>query len=421
MRKRHLIAAAAMAVLVCGNTGISPVFASSSATQGVTATTIRVGIPYVDVGAGPLRALGVNMDWGSVPDAFNALIHNINAHGGINGRKIVPYIVAVNPVGTAPAATACTQLTEDDSVFAVLAPLDATCYLQHNVPVVASIYPAGHSKTVAQDFTFTPPAAAYDPLELSVFAKQGVFKHKKVALFGGGLGDESELASVKSDLATLHVPVATTAVDTAPQGDEAAINAQMGPITQRFQSQGVNEVVAVGTGAAVWPGGLSAIQSSYNPPWVATNEDDFNGAVGSGDNPVYLSDVVTSNSLTPPKEAWDGAGTQQCVHMVRKAYPSDQIRAYNATLPASKATWTSVEIACPAVALFADIAKAAGKNLTVASFVHSGYGLRNLVLPASEAAISFGPKRPYALGAVYMVHYDAASKSVVYDNVSATR
>ncbi len=419
-KRNQLVAAAGTAVLLCGITWISPASASSNTTQGVTATTIRVGIPYVDVGAAPLRALGVSMNWGSVPDAFDALIHDINTHGGINGRRIVPYIVAVNPVGTAPAATACTQLTEDDSVFAVIAPLDATCYLQHNVPVVGSIYPAGHSSTQAQDFTSTPPASAYDPLELSVFAKQGVFKHKKVALFGGGLGDESELASVKSDLAKLRVPVVTTAVDTAPQGDAAAGNAQMGPTAQRFQSEGINEVVAVGTGAAVWPEGLSAIQSTYNPSWVATNEDDFNGAVGSEDNPAYLSNVVTSNSLTPPKATWDNAGTQKCAHVIKKAYPSDAIRAYKATLPASEATWTSVEIACPAVALFDDIAKAAGRSLTVSAFVHAGYGLRNQVLPGANTPVSFGPDRPYELEPVYMVHYDAASKAVVYDDTSAT-
>jgi hypothetical protein len=360
------------------------------------------------------------MDWGSVPDAFNALFHDINAHGGIDGRKIVPYIVAVNPVGTAPAATACTRLTEDDSVFAVIAPLDATCYLEHNVPVVASIYPAGHSSTLAQDFTTTPPASAYDPLQLNVFAKQGIFKHKKVGIFGGGVADASELASVKTDLAKLHVDVVTTAVDSAPQGDAAAGNAQFAPIAQRFQAEGVNEVVAIGTGAAVWPEGLSATQSTYNPPWVATNANDFNGAVSSGDSPVYLSTVVTSNSLTPPVAAWENAGTQHCVHLIKKAYPSDQIRAYNASLPASKATWTSVEIACPAVALFAEIAKAAGKNLTVSNFVHAGYRLKNLALPGNIAPVSFAPNRPYELGPVYMVHYNTASKGVVYGTKSAT-
>jgi hypothetical protein len=141
--RRNLVAAGAvMALLMWGNVVISPTSAASNTTQGITATTIRIGISYVDVDAAPLRADGLNMNWGSVPNAFNAVTDNMNAHGGINGRKMVPYIVAVNPVGTAPAATACTQLTEDDSVFAVITPLEATCYLQHNTPGRAWSSPA---------------------------------------------------------------------------------------------------------------------------------------------------------------------------------------------------------------------------------------------------------------------------------------
>lgn len=422
MAKRNLILAGAMvAALTWESVGVSSVSGASNATTpGVTATMIRVGIPYVDVDAAPLRADGVNIDFGNVPDAVNALIDNVNAHGGIDGRKLVPYIVPVNPVGTAPAATACTQLTEDDSVFVVIAPLEAACYLQHDIPVVGSIYPSGTSTGVAQDFSPTPPDSAYDPLELNAFGEQGVFKHKKVALFGGGLGDESALGLAQSALERLHIHVVTTAVDTAPQGDEAAVNAQIGPIAQRFQSDGVTEVVAVGTGAAVWPEGLSAIQSTYNPPWVALNEDDFNGAVGAGDSSAYLSNVVTSSPLTPPTEVWDNTGTQQCVYIIKKAYPSDQIRAYNASLPESQATWTSVEYSCTDMALFTVIARAAGRDLTVSSFVHAGYGLKNLVLPGANAPISFGAGRPYALGSVYMVHYDAATKSVVYGDKPAT-
>ena len=72
------------------------------------------------------------------------------------------------------------------------------------------------------------------------------------------------------------------------------------------------------------------------------------------------------------------------------------------------------------MALFADIAKAAGKDLTVSSFVHAGYGLKNLALPGTNVPVSFGPNRPYALGPVYMVHYDTATKAVAYANTSAT-
>ena len=419
MAKRYLVVTgAAIVSLGCGMIGVNPAAAALSGTPGVTATTIRVGVPYVDVAA--VKAVGVNISWGSVPDAFNAVIDDINAHGGINGRKIVPYLVAVNPTGTAPAATACTQLTEDDTVFVAIAPLQATCYLQHNTPVVASIYPAGNSPNVAQDFTTTPPNSAFDPIQLSVYDKQGVFTHKKVAVFGGDAGDQSEVSAVQSDLAKLHVPVVTTAVDSAPQGDLPAENAQITVIAQRFRSAGVNEVVAVGNGSSIWPEGLSAIQSTYNPPWVATNESNFTGAVGGDYNPAYLSNVVTSSPLTPPAAIWNNAGTQHCVHIVKKAFPSDQIRAYGPSVPESEATWTSVEIACTDMALFTDIAKAAGRNLTVQSFVHAGYGLKNLTLPGAAAPISFGPGRPYGLGPVYMVHYDPAIKGVVYANKSVT-
>ena len=171
------IAAAVVTVSICGLLGVSSSIRRIEHTPGVTATTIRVGIPYVDVAA--VKAVGVNIDWGSVPDAFNSVIQNINAHGGINGRKIIPYIVAVDPTGTAPAATACTELTQDDHVFVAIAPLMATCYLQDNVPVVGAVLPSGNGSGVAQDFTATPPDNAYDPLELSVFKKQGLSRARR--------------------------------------------------------------------------------------------------------------------------------------------------------------------------------------------------------------------------------------------------
>ena len=84
------------AVAIMGVAG--PASAAASApTQGVTATTIRVGIPYVDLAA--VRQFGITLDQGSFPDAYNAIIANLNAQGGINGRKLVPYLVGGEPGG----------------------------------------------------------------------------------------------------------------------------------------------------------------------------------------------------------------------------------------------------------------------------------------------------------------------------------
>ena len=65
------------AVAVVAGTG--PASAATAPTQAVTATTIRVGIPYVDLAA--VRQFGITLDQGSFPDAYNAIIANLNAHG----------------------------------------------------------------------------------------------------------------------------------------------------------------------------------------------------------------------------------------------------------------------------------------------------------------------------------------------------
>jgi hypothetical protein len=411
MTKRSGVAIAAVIVaMLCGLLGVGAASASSGA-QGVTATTIRVGIPYVDVAA--VKAVGVNLNWGNVTDAYKAVIADVNAHGGINGRKIVPFIIAVDPTGAAPAATTCTTLTQDDKVFAVIAPLSPTCYLQAGVPVINGILQSASGTGLAQNFALAPPASTYDPLELSIFSKQGLFKNKKVGVFAGVTTDDAELKIVQASLSKLHVNVVSSAIDSAPQGDLSAENEQLAVIAQRFQATGVSEVVAVGYGGAVWPEGLSAIQSSYNPPWVATSESDFTGDVGGSNDPKYLANVVTSSPIASGATIWADPGIQRCVKLARKAYPSDHINTYSATAPGSEQTWTGIEQACTDVALFSAIAKAAGKHLTVASFVHAAYGLRNVVIPGSTAPISFGPNRPYALGPVYMVHYDPNTKAIV--------
>jgi len=104
-------AIAAIAVLVTSAAGLLQVGATaaegaqSQSAQGVTPTSIKLGITYLDAAA--IRNI-VNIDPGNYHVAYTALIDQINAKGGINGRKIVPVFEAIDPIGTTPAATACT-------------------------------------------------------------------------------------------------------------------------------------------------------------------------------------------------------------------------------------------------------------------------------------------------------------------------
>ncbi len=390
----------------------------SSASQGVTATTIRIGIPYVDLAA--VRQYGVTLDHGNYPDAYNALIAHLNAHGGVDGRKLVPYLVAVNPVGTAAAATACTQLAQDDNVFVAFAPQQPDCYLsQYGIPTINGTFQDVAVSGGTPNFTMQAPPLAYDPIQLSMFARDGVFKGKTVGIFGGQVTDQREMQVVESDLKSLHVKVVQSAVDSAPTGDQSATYQDANIIAQRFHSAGVNEVVAVGTGSLVWPEALQAEQSTFNPAWVATNESTVEGAiVGSSLGSTYLENMITSSAVLDNYRTWHQAVDQQCYQIVRKAYPSDKITLPTNPIAGSDQSFFAIQDACDNLAMFSAIAKAAGKDLTRASFIKAGYALRNANLPEAAVPVSFGPGRPYPLGPVYVGRYDAAKKSLVFSSPS---
>jgi hypothetical protein len=408
-RTTRLSAVSAILVSVAAiGAGAGPVSAASgSPNQGVTATTIRVGIPYLDLSA--VRKFGITLDQGDYTDAYNAIIADLNAHGGVDGRKLAPYLLAVSPVGTAPAATACTQLDADDKVFAAIAPFEPSCFLQQGVPTISGSYQEGPASGIAPNFTLTPPQVAYDPVQLKLFAREGVFKGKKVGIFAGQTTDAPELHVVESALRSLHVSVVATAVDAGASGDQAAINEQANIITQHFKASGVDEVVAVGEGSLVWPDALQANQSTYHPPFVATNEGTIETAVlAASISPTYLRGVLTSSPVPSNYQIWHTPFVQHCNQVVRKAYPSDKITPPTNPISGSDQTFYSVEAACINMALFTTIAKAAGKDLTVASFEKAGYGLHNATIPGSAAPVSFGPGRSYPLGPVIVVTYDPA-------------
>lgn len=171
--------------------------ATAAETNGVTSASIKVGFPFVDLA--PLQAEGITIDQGSYPDAFNALIANLNAEGGINGRKIAPYLVSVNPISTTATDSACTQLTEDDNVLVALQPVYPLCYQLAGVATINGDMGGTLSPRAAPNFTLTPPSAAFDPLQIAVFTKQGIFNGKKIGVIGASQ-DETEMPVV---LATL--------------------------------------------------------------------------------------------------------------------------------------------------------------------------------------------------------------------------
>jgi hypothetical protein len=406
-------------------TGAAPAGASSPADQGVTAKSINVGIPYVDFAA--LKSLGVTLNDGSFPDAFGAIVANMNATGGVDGRKLVPYYVEMDPAVPASATSSCTQLTQDDKVFVAIAPVFPDCYQQtYDTPVLFGSLPGTLPASAAPDFSLVPPNAAFDPIQLAAFAKRETFKGKKVAIFYGADSDAPEVKVVQSDLKKLGVPVALTAEDSVQATDAVASDQEVQSIAQRFQSDGVKVVVGVGgSGSTTWPRALLDNQSTYKPVFIATDESALLSYVESAKGNPYLDTVLAATAVPSLYQQWKDPAVQKCAAVVRKAYPSDTIAPpIDPTSPQAAAnstdtTYVSVLEGCQYMALFAKIADAAGKNLTVASFTKAGYGLKNVTLPGSGGPVSFGTNQAYAIGPAQVLVYDPTSQQLVPASSSA--
>ena len=304
-------AAAALVTLLGSMLAFSPsaAGASSPADQGVTATTINVGLPYVNFAA--LQSLGVTINDGSFPDAYNAVIAAVNKQGGINGRKLVLYSTEMNPSISASATSSCTQLTQDDKVFISISPVFPDCYQQtYDTPVIAGSLPGTLPASAAPDFALIPPDANFDPLQLAAFNKDGTFKGKKVAIFYGADSDAPEVKVVQNDLKKLGVDVVLTAEDSVQATDAVASDQEVQSIAQRFQSAGVKVVVGVGgSGSTTWPRAQLDNQSTYKPTYIATSESSLISYVEStkGGNP-YLKYVLVRILCAHRVPAVEGPG-----------------------------------------------------------------------------------------------------------------
>jgi hypothetical protein len=326
----------------------------------------------------------------------------------------------MNPSVPADATSSCTQLTENDHVFVAIAPVFPDCYQQtHLTPVLMGSLPGSLPANVPPDFSLVPPNANFDPLQLAAFKKAGDFKGKKVAIFYGADSDAPEVKVVQNSLKKLGVPVALTAEDSVQATDAVASDQEVQSISQRFQSDGVNLVIGVGgSGSTTWPRAQLDNQSTYKPVYIATSESSLISYVEStkGANP-YLKYVLAASTAPTFYQQWKDPAIQKCVAAVKKAYPSDTITPpVNPTSPgagnSTDTTYTSVVEACQYLALFDDIAKAAGKNLTTASFAKAGFALKNADIPGL-GAVSFAPNQPYAIGPVTIFKYDATSETLV--------
>ena len=227
--------------------------ASSSGAVGVSPKSLKVGIALVDYGCVKQFVDSIRVNEQQV---YQAYISDINAKGGIAGRKIVPVYDSYCPLGSAGALAVCTKLTDDDKVFAVIGTFvdfsgDAqTCVAKqhHRVLLAFSLTQAIMSQSPPGLIVY--PGATNErtvKVLLALLARKQALKGKKVAVLGGSAEAGTVNTTIVPGLRKRKVPLGTTAIlSINGTADTTAAQSQLDSFIEKWKGEHVNAIFLSG-------------------------------------------------------------------------------------------------------------------------------------------------------------------------------
>lgn len=396
-------------------TAPSATFPDDPRADGVTDDAIKVGVTYVD-----LAALGdvVDLDHGDYEAAYQAVADDINADGGINGREIELVFAPVVPIGTAPADEACTKLTQDEQVFAVLGfMIDDTplCYVAtHNTPAIGGVITQARlDQATAPWFSNVAGAETVTTGLVEAFAADGAFDDATVGVIA--VADDQDLMDDVTipALEAQGVEVAESAVIDAPADDQAAALQQVGVIAERFEAAGVDTVVTVANAALPTARGFEA--TTFRPRLLATGSESLATYINASDG--FDADVVEdalSGGYATGIVQFDDPAMADCLTVVEDA-TGVTVPDPETLSPGDPELHVSVFAACMQLTMFRQIAEAAGDELNNGTFGQAGYALGETEIPGAAGPATFGPESLDGAMPIYLLRFDADAGRLLSD------
>jgi hypothetical protein len=262
---------------VAGTTGstATPSLGGAVKGRGFTATTITIGVATADDAAAFTKALGFdNLNTGDSMAQFNAVVADINSHGGIAGRKVQLVVhdyntaETLNDPSTANEA-ACATWTQDHHVFALAIPgMIVTdnlleCLKKTDTPLIFGggvEAPRTYAGTYARYPNFFNPGAMlgdrFDQISIERLVKRGWFKGwdtlngrpgsapmKLGAVFRSDLAGEIKRRSVERELRRYGLRLSS--VVRCPPSISETVSCQQSAVL-RMQADGVTHMMGVG-------------------------------------------------------------------------------------------------------------------------------------------------------------------------------
>ncbi len=355
--------------------GSGPAGAAAANGQGVSADTIKLGLVQVDYKC--IQDF-VDFNRGDQEETYKVFVDDLNAKGGINGRKVEPVYRDFCPIGNAEALSTCTSFTEDDKVFAVVGVFidqsgDAQLCIAKNHKTVEIIHNVSQSwiDQAPKGLLLTPNITTDRRLSviLDLLARDKTLKGKKVAVLTQQDSKDRVDSVVNPALKKMKVKTGSTAVLTVTGTDTSAAQSQLESFIEKWKGEDVDTFVIVG-------------QVVVAKTYVTMLKDAFPDATLIADQtPTALSggqDAVAAKVDPNPYEGLISAEgqaeqarfetpvMQQCVKTYEKA-TGKKVVAPKDVKPNSSGKrdeiYASVEDACGDILFFKTIAEKAGKTL----------------------------------------------------------
>jgi hypothetical protein len=353
---------------------------------GVTATSIKVGVALVDFKLieGATDTIRTNAEQKQI---YGIYINNINAHGGIDGRKIIPDYKFYTPLGSTYILPLCTSFAQDDHVFAVVGTFidfsgDAQACIanqQHRVLMTFNLTQAMIDKSppglivTAGDI---PERSA--TILIQLLQKENTLKGKTIA----ALGDSNETSVVNGTivpgLKKIGAKMGSSAILTIdPNGDTTQAQNQLDSVIQRWKTENVNAVFLSGDLASSKQFVQKIVQQMPGVLLMADTTDvldqaqQVQKAVGTAANPY--DGIITAGGLTP-KEYDDSANWAYCKGIYKAATgktPPDAEMIVKTADGKIDDTYGTINDACQTMTMFHDIGERVGKYLNNQDWVYT--------------------------------------------------
>jgi len=322
---------------------------SGSVAHGISASQILLGVLVERDDAGIAAAVGASsLTGGDHVAEVTAIVRDMNAHGGILGRKIVATFQYVDtsdetkdPAGAAQAA--CVGLTEDKHVFAAISYLAAlpsttlfSCMARHGTPLLESdAAPQTRARYAQADpYAYGPHTVTVErmaPTLISRLRAQGYFAGWDTLRGAPGTaavkvgilyisGDDTYRDSTTTALAAAGYRM----VDTfGYQASLSSVGSDMQAAVLRFRNDGVTHVF-IEEGSAVLFFAQVAENQAYRPRYGLTSLDLPAGLLATGALPKQQLAGATGTGYLPMGDVGDMTRTTStadtsCRELMRRA------------------------------------------------------------------------------------------------------